>query len=121
MPFGFPASGITPAQFYKEALNIKDSDTRRRLFADARQSNICSHEVYVLAAQAEEHWRADKVELKTMVAKGITVFKNPSGQSEHCPRVGKAVWLQAAAAAQTLGSVKTAAALREAVAEIFDA
>ncbi|KAF9348501.1 hypothetical protein BGX26_000102 [Mortierella sp. AD094] len=116
---GYPQTGFSTTQFYSKAFAEADPNKRRRLFADARQSNLCSYQVYVLAAEAEEHWGADIVRLKTILAKGVTVFKNPAGQGAHCPRVSKGTWMQEAAGSKLRRHVLTAAALEQVVNESF--
>ncbi|KAF9936323.1 hypothetical protein BGZ65_002547 [Modicella reniformis] len=108
-----PHDNLSPDQFYSWAIHESDPGRRRRLFADARQSTLCSHRVYLLAAEIEEHWGAEVSQLKVILAKGIVVFKNPQGQAGYCSKVSKATWLEEASTAST----KTAAALRQAVAE----
>ncbi|KAF8934351.1 hypothetical protein BGZ58_005779 [Dissophora ornata] len=114
---GYPQTDISAAQFYADARKEPDANKRRRLFADARQSNLCVYQIYVLAAGAEEHWGADITRLKALLSKGVVVFKNPAGQSARCPKISKTTWLQEASAAERRGSTLTATALRQAVAE----
>ncbi|KAG0255699.1 hypothetical protein BG011_004965 [Mortierella polycephala] len=110
---GYPHTSLSVDAFFKKALDEADSSKRRRLFADARQSNLCSFQVYVFAAEAEERWGADSSRLQEMLRKGVVVFKNPAGQSAHCPKVTKCQWLSEAAGADKRGHGKTAAALRQ--------
>ncbi|KAG0371042.1 hypothetical protein BGZ54_000960 [Gamsiella multidivaricata] len=115
--FGFPRSGISLEEFYSKSLRESDPNKRRRLFADARQSNLCSYPLYILAAEIEEVFGADPVRLKAMLTKGVIVFRNPAGQGAHCVKVTKDAWLHEAITADRRGHSKTAAALREVVAE----
>ncbi|KAG0299246.1 hypothetical protein BGZ98_010207 [Dissophora globulifera] len=114
---GYPQTGLSAQDFYSKARHEADPNKRRRLFADARQSNLCTFQIYVLDAEVEERWGADSTRLGVILSKGIVVYKNPAGQGAHCAKVSSATWLQEAAAADRRGSVKTAAALRKAVAE----
>ncbi|KAF8978922.1 hypothetical protein BGZ46_005997 [Entomortierella lignicola] len=114
---GFPQTGLSAPKFYNEILKEADANKRRRLFADARQSNLCSHQVYVIAAEAEEIWGADPVRLKAMLTKGVVVFKNPAGQGASCSRVSRSTWLREAFRSESRGHTKTATALREAIKE----
>ncbi|KAF8938392.1 hypothetical protein BGZ58_000976 [Dissophora ornata] len=129
---GTPHNGPLSAQeFYKQALEESDAGKRRRLFADARQSNPTSYQLWVKAAEAEEHWGADQTKLKDLLTRGVTVFKNPAGatctenhdHSQHGltgPKpIDKSVWLSEATAAENSGKGKTAAALHEAVGEVL--
>ncbi|KAG0347668.1 hypothetical protein BG005_011957 [Podila minutissima] len=131
---GTPHSGpLSPADFYAQALAEADAGKRRRLFADARQSNPASYQLWVKAAEVEEHWGADQTKLKDLLSRGVTVFKNPGGT--HCTAnhdhsthsvsgiadgpVSKEIWLHEASAAEKIGKGKTAAALHEAVGEVL--
>ncbi|KAF9343856.1 hypothetical protein BGX26_005117, partial [Mortierella sp. AD094] len=76
---GPPHTGpISAQEFYNQALSESDAGKRRRLFADARQSNPGSYQIWVKAAEIEEHWGADQTKLKELLVKGVTVFKNPA-------------------------------------------
>ncbi|KAF9187788.1 hypothetical protein BGZ51_001026 [Haplosporangium sp. Z 767] len=110
---GYPQTGLSAQAFFTKALDEADSSKRRRLFADARQSNLCSFQVYVFAAEVEERWGADSSRLQEILRKGVVVFKNPAGQGAHCPKVTKCQWLLQAAEADRRGHGKTAAALRQ--------
>ncbi|KAF9403929.1 hypothetical protein BGZ94_004462 [Podila epigama] len=131
---GIPHNGpLSPADFYAQALSEADAGKRRRLFADARQSNPASYKLWVKAAEVEEHWGADEDKLKDLLSRGVTVFKNPGGN--HCTEdhdhsthslsgvadgpVGKDVWLNEASVAEQSGKGKTAAALHRAVSEVL--
>ncbi|KAF9109593.1 hypothetical protein BGX27_007457 [Mortierella sp. AM989] len=114
---GYPQTGVSASQFYSNMLAEEDADKRRRLFADARQSSLCSYQVYVLAAEAEEQWGADPLRLKAILHKGVVVFKNPAGQGAHCPKVSRNTWLQEATRSEKQGHFKTADALRQTVTE----
>ncbi|KAG9070501.1 hypothetical protein KI688_008039 [Linnemannia hyalina] len=114
---GYPQTGLTADDFYNKAVNEEDSSTRRRLFADARQSNLCTYQIYVLAAEAEERWNTDINRIKVILTKGVTVFKNPAGQGAHCAKVSKANWQQQAVEAAKRGHRKTATALKEVIAK----
>ncbi|KAG0206415.1 hypothetical protein BGX28_002131 [Mortierella sp. GBA30] len=132
---GPPHSGpISVSDFYTQALQESDAGKRRRLFADARQSNPASHELWVKAAEVEEHHGADQTKLKELLTRGVTVFKNPAGasctehhdHSQHGGLVGtgpkpveKNTWLNEANAAEKSGKNKTAAALQEVVGEVL--
>lgn len=117
--FGFPQTGISPEDFYTQSLAQSDADARRRLFADARQSNICVYRIYVLAAKSEEKWSAKEDQLKIILEKGVVVFKNPARQSAQCSKVSKDQWLREASEAEKQGSPLTARTLRQVVAEIL--
>ncbi|KAG0091140.1 hypothetical protein BGZ92_001374 [Podila epicladia] len=129
---GIPHSGpLSPEDFYAQALAEEDAGKRRRLFADARQSNPTSYQLWVKAAEVEEHWGADQTKLKDLLSRAV--FKNPGGT--HCTEnhdhsthsvsgiadgpVSKDIWLQEASAAERIGKGKTAAALHEAVGEVL--
>ncbi|KAI1303409.1 hypothetical protein EDD11_005350 [Mortierella claussenii] len=128
---GAPHDGpLSTQEFYSQALKEANADKRRRLFADARQSNPASYQLWVKAAEVEEHWGADKDKLKTLLARGVTVFKNPAGatctenhdHSQHGLTGGphaidKNTWLSEAEAAQESGKGSTADALREVLGE----
>ncbi|KAF9121505.1 hypothetical protein BGW39_010487 [Mortierella sp. 14UC] len=113
---GYPQTGITADEFYSKSVKEADAGKRRRLFADARQSNICLYQIYVLAAEVEEHWRSDTDHIKAILSRGVTVFKNPQGQGAHCHKVSNDTWKQQATDAERHGYPKTATALREVVA-----
>ncbi|KAF9561661.1 hypothetical protein EC968_005647 [Mortierella alpina] len=131
---GPPHTGsLSVSDFHTQALAEADAGKRRRLFADARASNPGSHQVWVKAAEVEEHWGADQPKLKELLARGVTVFKNPAGagctenhdHSQHgltgngpAP-VDKSAWLHEASASETSGKSKTAAALKEVVGEVL--
>ncbi|KAG0354208.1 hypothetical protein BC939DRAFT_465617 [Gamsiella multidivaricata] len=129
---GTPLNGPLSAQeFYKQALEESDAGKRRRLFADARQSNPGSYQLWVKAAEVEEHWGADQGKLKDLLVRGVTVFKNPAGpactenhdHSQHgvtaLHSIDKNTWLSEATAAEQSGKGKTAAALQEVVGEVL--
>ncbi|KAF9180475.1 hypothetical protein BGZ51_006186 [Haplosporangium sp. Z 767] len=122
---GVPKTGpLSPSEFYDQALHEADAGKRRRLFADARQSDPTSYQLWVKAAEVEEHWGADQTKLKDLLSRGVTVFKNPAGHDVPGaltgPRpVDKATWLNEATAAEKGGKSKTAAALHEAVSEVL--
>ncbi|KAF9278586.1 hypothetical protein BGZ68_008485 [Mortierella alpina] len=129
---GPPLDGPLSVQdFHSQALQEADAGKRRRLFADARQSNPHSHEIWVKAAEVEEHWGADEPKLKELLTRGVTVFKNPAGagctenhdHSQHGfvgpATVDKNAWLHAANASESSGKNKTAAALKQAVSEVL--
>ncbi|KAG0002989.1 hypothetical protein BGZ80_009843 [Entomortierella chlamydospora] len=128
---GTPHSGPLSAQdFYTQALNESDAGKRRRLFADARQSNPGSYQIWVKAAEVEEHWGADQTKLKDLLVRGVTVFKNPAGSGctqdhDHSQHgfaggaIDKNTWLTQATVAENNGKSKTAAALHEAVGEVL--
>ncbi|KAF9913455.1 hypothetical protein BX616_010015 [Lobosporangium transversale] len=109
---GYPQTGISETQFYSQALEESDANKRRRLFADARASNLCSYRVYVLAAQAEEKWGADITRLKALLTKGVIVFRNPAGQHSHCSIVTRGQWLSEADSAFRNNFPSTSTALR---------
>ncbi|KAK3809902.1 MAG: hypothetical protein JOS17DRAFT_780234 [Linnemannia elongata] len=112
---GYPQTGLTADDFYNKAINEEDAGTRRRLFADARQSNLCTYQIYVLAAEAEERWNMHIDRIKAILTRGVTVFKNPAGQGAHCAKVSKANWQQQAVEAAKRGHSKTATALKEVI------
>ncbi|KAF9155110.1 hypothetical protein BG015_010989 [Linnemannia schmuckeri] len=112
---GYPQTGLTADDFYNKAVNQKDASTRRRLFADARQSNLCTYQIYVLAAEVEERWNQDISRIKAILEKGVRVFKNPAGQGAHCAEVSATSWHQQAIEAEKRGHRKTAAALKEVI------
>ncbi|KAF9099123.1 hypothetical protein BGX27_000664 [Mortierella sp. AM989] len=127
---GTPHTGpLSPQDFYTQAVSESDAGKRRRLFADARQSNPGSYQLWVKAAEVEEHWGTDQTKLKDLLVRGMTVFKNPAGSgctqdhdhSQHGFAAGGAVdkntWLTEATAAEKNGKSKTAAALHEAAGE----
>ncbi|GJJ72631.1 hypothetical protein EMPS_04989 [Entomortierella parvispora] len=129
---GTPHSGpLSVSDYYSQALNEADAGKRRRLFADARSSNPSSYQLWVKAAEVEEHYGADQSKLKEMLSKGVTVFKNPAGSgctenhdhSEHgfsgSHAVDKHTWLNEASLAEKSGKGKTAAALHEVVGEVL--
>ncbi|KAG0329614.1 hypothetical protein BGZ99_001221 [Dissophora globulifera] len=128
---GPPHDGLSTQEFYKQALEESDAGKRRRMFADARQTNPASYQLWVKAAEVEEHWGADQTKLKDLLTRGITVFKNPAGNtctenhdhSQHGftgPKsVDKSTWLSEATVAEQSGKGKTAAALQEAVGEVL--
>ncbi|KAF9950127.1 hypothetical protein BGZ72_008152 [Mortierella alpina] len=131
---GTPHTGhLSVSDFHTQALAEADAGKRRRLFADARQSNPGSHQVWVKAAEVEEHWGADQPKLKELLTRGVTVFKNPAGASctenhDHSQHgfagngpapVDKNAWLHEASASETSGKSKTAAALKEVVVEVL--
>ncbi|KAF9918390.1 hypothetical protein BX616_009072 [Lobosporangium transversale] len=130
---GVPNNGpLSAEQFYQEAINESDAAKRRRLFADARQSNPANYQLWVKAAEVEEHWGADEEKLKDLLTRGVTVFKNPAGASctenhDHSQHgftdgpqpVDKHQWLSEATSAQSKGKGKTAAALQEVVGEVL--
>ncbi|KAF9977360.1 hypothetical protein BGZ73_006229 [Actinomortierella ambigua] len=118
---GPPAVTLSSAEFYNQAINEADAGKRRRLFADARASNPGSYELWVKAAEVEEHWGADENKLKDLVVRGVTVFKNPSGH-EHNPSsfsgpITRDTWLDEAVKAKQGGKSKTAVAIERAVDE----
>ncbi|KAG0202023.1 hypothetical protein BGX33_009968 [Mortierella sp. NVP41] len=113
---GYPQTGLTPETFYAKAVKEPEADKRRRLFADARQSNICVYQIYVFAAEAEEHWKVDVNRIKAILVKGVIVFKNPAGQGAKCTKVTKSKWQQQAVEAEKRGHPKTATALRQVIA-----
>jgi len=123
---GTPHTGpISASDFYSQALNEANADKRRRLFADARSSNPGSYQLWVKAAEVEEHYGADQGKLKDLLSKGVTVFKNPAGSGctenhDHSQHgfsgphaVTKNTWLNEASLAEKGGKGKTAAALNE--------
>ncbi|KAF9584595.1 hypothetical protein BGW38_005910 [Lunasporangiospora selenospora] len=121
---GPPDSPLSPEAFYDQAVKENDAGKRRRLFADARQSSPGSYQLWVKAAEVEEHWGADQPKLKDLLQRGVTVFKNPAGaqcttdhdHSQHGfsgNAIGKNVWLHEASTARLSGKEKTAAALQE--------
>ncbi|KAK3848581.1 MAG: hypothetical protein J3R72DRAFT_470029 [Linnemannia gamsii] len=112
---GYPQTGLTADEFYSKSVKEEDAGKRRRLFADARQSNLCIYQIYVLAAEVEEHWKADKGRIKAILSRGVTVFKNPAGQGAHCSKVSNDTWKQQATDAERRGHPKTATALREVI------
>ncbi|KAF9427535.1 hypothetical protein BGZ76_002304 [Entomortierella beljakovae] len=126
---GTPHGGALSAQdFYKSALVESDASKRRRLFADARQSNPRSYQIWVKAAEVEEHWGADEIKLKDLLLKGLVVFRNPADSSctqshDHSQHglssgaISGATWLAEANLAEEAGKTKTANALRLAVSE----
>ncbi|KAG0240258.1 hypothetical protein BGW41_007097 [Actinomortierella wolfii] len=120
---GPPAHPLSSAEFYNQAINEADAGKRRRLFADARASNPGSFELWVKAAEVEEHWGADENKLKDLVVRGVTVFKNPAGhEHQHDPSsfsgpITRDSWLDEAVKAKQSGKTKTAAAIERAVAE----
>ncbi|KAF9910239.1 hypothetical protein EC991_006968 [Linnemannia zychae] len=114
---GYPQTGLTVDEFYSKSFKESDAGERRRLFADARQSNLCTYQLYVVAAEAEEHWKSDTGRIKAILSRGVTVFKNPAGQGAHCPKVSSDAWKQEANDAERRGHPKTATALREVVAQ----
>ncbi|KAF9961454.1 hypothetical protein BGZ65_010681 [Modicella reniformis] len=128
---GPPQETISIQDFYDRAINTPDADTRRRLFADVRVSNPGSYQAWVKSAEVEEHWGAEEAKLKTLLSRGITVFKNPAGSgcitdhdhSQHGlvgPQpITKHTWDSEATAAEKRGKQKTAKALREALEESF--
>ncbi|KAG0092489.1 hypothetical protein BGZ93_008293 [Podila epicladia] len=122
---GIPHSGpLSPEDFYAQALAEEDASVA---------SNPTSYQLWVKAAEVEEHWGADQTKLKDLLSRGVTVFKNPGGT--HCTEnhdhsthsvsgiadgpVSKDIWLQEASAAERIGKGKTAAALHEAVGEVL--
>jgi len=109
---GFPQTGLSSTEFYAKAIQEPDANARRRLFADARQSNLCAYGIYVLAAGVEEKWGADANRLKATLQKGVLVFKNPAGQGANCPKVTKDQWLREAAEADKRRHTLTAKTLR---------
>ncbi|KAG0045329.1 hypothetical protein BGZ83_009443 [Gryganskiella cystojenkinii] len=111
---GFPQTGISSADYYAEAIEESDANVRRRLFADARQSNLGAYAIYVLAAGVEEKWGGDSNRLKATLQKGVIVFKNPAG---NYPKVSKDQWLREASEADKRGQTLTAKTLRLVVAE----
>ncbi|KAG0314020.1 hypothetical protein BGZ97_009712 [Linnemannia gamsii] len=113
---GYPQTGLTADEFYSKATKETDASKRRRLFADARQSNLCTYQIYVLAAEVEEQWNTDVNRIKAILSRGVTVFKNPAGQGAHCPKVSKIAWKQQAADAERRGHCNTAALLKEIIA-----
>ncbi|KAF9918811.1 hypothetical protein FBU30_011270 [Linnemannia zychae] len=120
---GAPASPISATDFYAQALQEADAGKRRRLFADARASNPGSYQLWVKAAEVEEHWGADESKLKDLLSRGVIQFKNPSGSagtglgSAQLMPVNKDSWIREANAAETAGMSKTAAALQQVVVE----
>lgn len=114
---GYPQTGLTADDFYSKATKEDDASKRRRLFADARQSNLCTYQIYVLAAEVEEQWNTDLNSIKAILSRGVTVFKNPAGQGAHCPKVSKILWQQQAVEAEKRGHRKTAALLKEVIAK----
>jgi hypothetical protein len=114
---GFPQTGISPSEFYNRAIKEPNADARRRLFADARQSNLCVYKMYVLAAEVEERWGTDLNRLKDLLKKGVIVFTNPAGQGAHCPKVSRDQWLTEATESEQRGKPLTAQALRQVVDE----
>ncbi|KAF9932016.1 hypothetical protein FBU30_009080 [Linnemannia zychae] len=115
--FGYPSTGLTADDFYAKTIKENDPAKRRRLFADARQSNICVYQIYVLAAEAEEVWGTDANRIKGILQRGVTVFKNPAGQGAHCTKVSKTNWQQQAVEAKSRGHPVTANALKEIIAK----
>lgn len=115
--FGYPQTGLTADDFYNKAVNEEDAKTRRRLFADARQSNLCTYRIYVLAAEAEERWNMPVNLIKAILTRGVTVFKNPAGQGAHCAKVSRTNWQQQAVEAAKRGHNKTETALKEVIAK----
>ncbi|KAF9352083.1 hypothetical protein BGX34_000183 [Mortierella sp. NVP85] len=121
---GPPDTPLSPEAFYSQALATEDAGQRRRLFADARQSNPGSYQLWIKAAEIEEHWGADEARLEDLLTRGITVFKNPggsysgSGFGEPQP-VTQHTWETEAATAESQGKDKTAKALRAAVEKSF--
>jgi len=117
--FGYPQTGLSPEDFHTKALAESDASARRRLFADARQSNLCVYRIYVLAAEVEEKWFAtDSTRLKDILLKGVVVFKNPAGQGAQCSKVTKDQWLREASESEKRGRPLTARTLRQVVDEI---
>ncbi|KAG0325558.1 hypothetical protein BG004_003184 [Podila humilis] len=126
---GAPDSPLSAQEFYAKAMAEADASKRRQMFADARRSNPSSYQLWVKAAEVEEHWGADQEKLKDLLSRGVTVFKNPAGadctadhdHSFHAQSsgVGKDIWLHEATTAEKLGKGKTAAALHEAVGEVL--
>ncbi|KAF9164623.1 hypothetical protein DFQ27_001700 [Actinomortierella ambigua] len=119
---GPPAEHLSSAQFYSQALNESDAGKRRRLFADARASNPGSYELWVKAAEVEEHWGADEGKLKSLVIRGVTAFKNPAGHehqdsSSLSGPITRETWLDEAVKAKQGGKSKTAVAIEQAVDE----
>lgn len=115
--FGFPQTGLSSSEYYDKAIKEHNANTRRRLFADARQSNLCAYKIYVLAAEVEEKWGTELNRLKDLLKKGVVVFKNPAGQGAHCPKVSKDQWLTEATESEQRGKTLTARALRQVVDE----
>lgn len=121
---GPPTDPVSVQEFYERALEEPDADTRRRLFADVRASNPASYQVWIKAAEVEEKWGADEAKLKTLLTRGVTVFKNPagggSGHGIHEPqRVTKSQWESEAIHAENNGKDKTAKALKAALNDAF--
>jgi len=121
---GPPDTALSPEAFYSQALESEDAGFRRRLFADARQSNPGSYQLWIKAAEIEEHWGADEAKLEDLLTRGITVFKNPAGSNsgsgfgEPQP-VTQHTWETEAVAAESKGKAKTAKALKAAVSKAF--
>ncbi|KAF9133514.1 hypothetical protein BGW39_009588 [Mortierella sp. 14UC] len=122
---GAPTTPISPTDFYSQALQEADAGKRRRLFADARASNPASYQLWVKAAEVEEHWGADQTKLKDLLSRGVTQFKNPAGSagtglgSAQLMPITKDTWLHEASAAETAGKSKTAAALHDAIGDVL--
>ncbi|KAF9089135.1 hypothetical protein BGX29_009694 [Mortierella sp. GBA35] len=122
---GPPSSSLSASDFYSQALQEADAGKRRRLFADARSSNPASYQLWVKAAEVEEHWGADQTKLKELLSRGLIQFKNPAGSagtgfgSPNLMPITKDTWLHEASAAETAGKSKTAAALHDAVKEVL--
>ncbi|KAG0285107.1 hypothetical protein BGZ96_010559 [Linnemannia gamsii] len=112
---GYPQTGLTADDFYSKAFKEDDASKRRHLFADARQSNLCTYQIYVLAAEVEEHWDTDVNRIEAMLSRGVKVFRNPAGQGAHCPKVSKNCWQQQAVEAEKRGHRKTAALLKKVI------
>ncbi|KAF9570537.1 hypothetical protein EC968_001706 [Mortierella alpina] len=111
---GFPPhEQMSPDIFYERSLNEKNASVRRRLFADARLSNVCTYQIYVYAAEVEEHHGAATMnDLQNILQKGVVVFKNPAGQARRCDRITKSMWLAEASLAEYRKHPQTANALR---------
>lgn len=123
---GPPEDPLSPEEFYNRAIATDDAAKRRRLFADARQSNPGSYQLWVQAAEVEEHWGADETKLEDLLSRGITVFKNPAGSSSASgfggsQPISQHTWETEAVTAETKGKDKTAKALRTALDKAFQA
>ncbi|KAG0198901.1 hypothetical protein BGX28_007721 [Mortierella sp. GBA30] len=114
-----PHEKLDPAQFYSRSLREPDASKRRRLFANARQSNLCCFQIYVFAAEIEEEYMLDSMALQGILRKGVVVFQNPSGQGAHCDRISQSLWLQEAQAVRNRGHLRTADALIKVLKETF--
>ena len=104
---------MTPDIFYERALNEESASRRRRLFADARQSNLCTYQIYVYAAEVEEHHgSATMKDLQSILEKGVVVFRNPAGQAWRCDKITRNMWFAEASLAEYRKHPRTANALK---------